>query len=279
MGAVNVFRPFDLFDVADFSSRYAVTCIDMSIMHAVNLANGAIGDLSGVDIRVGGSSTPYPVRQRLEERVSRHLYVRYGSTETGTISLCGPGQHDADESVGCVVDGLELEIVDDAGLPMPLGTLGNIRIRGTGIADGYFGGADQTAGRFRDGWFWPGDIGLLRSDGFLVLRGRADEMMILNGVNVFPAELERVLEEHPGVRRAAVGALKSAVHGDIPVAVVELDGVRPVSQMELMKYARGRLGLRAPRRIVFVDALPRNSQGKLVRREVAKLVDEQRRQK
>lgn len=279
MGAVGVFRPPELFDVADFCLRHAVSCVDMSIMHAVDLAHRGRGNMQGIDIRVGGSSTPYTVRQQLEERVSRRLYVRYGSTETGTIALCGPGQHDTDEAVGAIVDGLEVEVVDDEARPLPTGSTGHIRIRGEGIAGSYWKGQEQSARRFRDGWFWPGDVGYLRADGHLVLKGRSDEMIVLNGVNIFPAELERVLEEYPGVRSAAVAALKSKVHGDIPVAAVELDGTRVVAQIELMRFARNKLALRAPRMIVFVDSLPRNSQGKIVRRDVASIVDDKRKSK
>ena len=96
--------------------------------------------------------------------------------------------------------------------------------------------------------------------------------MILNGINIFPAEVERVLEAMPGVRHAACFPLRSEVHGEIPVAAVELVDRAGIGVDAVMTWARGQLGLRAPRKIVVVDELPRNPQGKIARLELARLV-------
>jgi long-chain acyl-CoA synthetase len=137
------------------------------------------------------------------------------------------------------------------------------------MATGYLGNPEATARRFRDGWFWSGDMGFLRSDGQLVINGRADDMMILNGVNIFPVEIERVLERHPAVLIAAALPIPSKVHGQIPVAAVELREGHAIGSVELQSYAREHLALRAPRRVLIMVALPRNSQGKIMRREIA----------
>lgn len=279
MGSTVVLRPKAGFNVAAYCSRHRVTGLEVSAMHAADLASDPAGDLSGVQVSVSGSGTSIAVRRRIQEHVSRNLFIRYGATEAGTIAICGPEEHDDDEPVGPPIDGIAVEIVDDVGNVLPRGEVGQIRLSGMGIAAGYLDNPEQTARRFRDGWFWPGDVGLLRPDGRLVLKGRADEMIILNGINIFPAELERVLEEHPDVRAAAATALRSAVHGDIPVAAVELQEWGNVSPLVLMKYARQRLALRAPRRIVIVSSLPRNAQGKLLRREVARIIDADRKTK
>jgi acyl-coenzyme A synthetase/AMP-(fatty) acid ligase len=135
----------------------------------------------------------------------------------------------------------------------------------------YYRDPVATARHFRDGWFYPRDIGCL-SDGVLRLYGRADDMMNLNGIKIFPAEIERVLEEHPAVKAAAAFSKSSAAHGDIPVAAVELHASASVAVEELMARARARLGMRAPRRIIVPDALPRNASGKVVKRELAHLL-------
>jgi len=93
-------------------------------------------------------------------------------------------------------------------------------------------------------------------------------MMNLDGIKIFPAEIERVLEEHPGVRAAAAFARSSAAHGDIPMAAVELHASATVGVEELMTCARERLGVRAPRKIIVLDALPRNAAGKVLKREL-----------
>jgi acyl-coenzyme A synthetase/AMP-(fatty) acid ligase len=112
-------------------------------------------------------------------------------------------------------------------------------------------------------------MGTITRDGILRYLGRKDDMMMLNGINIFPAEIERTLEEHPAVKHAAAFPLASPVFGDIPAAAVELNGTAPVDEPALIAYSRERLGARAPRSIVIVDALPRNAAGKVVKRELA----------
>jgi acyl-CoA synthetase (AMP-forming)/AMP-acid ligase II len=270
MGGANVFRPAGEFDVAEFCARHRVSCLDISRMHASDLAaQGGLGRFVGVKLRTGGSAVPIDVRRAIEQRVTPLLYVRYASTESGAISMAGPGEHDEMESVGRPLPGVELEIVDLEGKVLPAGETGRIRLRAPGVATGYLDGGEQTASRFRDGWFWPGDVGMLRADGSLVVQGRQDDMMILNGINIFPGEIERVLERHPDVRVAAALPLTSVVHGQIPVAAVELVEGATTTAAELQRFAREHLALRAPRRVMVLPSLPRNSQGKVLRREIA----------
>lgn len=270
MGGANVFRPSGEFDVADFCARHRVSCLDISRMHASDLAaQGGLGRFDGVKLRTGGSAVPIDVRRAIEERVTPLLYVRYASTESGAISMAGPGEHDEAESVGRPLPGVELEIVDQDGKVIPAGETGRIRLRAPGVATGYLDEDEQTASRFRDGWFWPGDVGMLRLDGSLIVQGRQDDMMILNGINIFPGEIERVLERHPDVKVAAALPLSSVVHGQIPVAAVELVEAATVTPGELQRFAREHLALRAPRRVIILPSLPRNSQGKILRREIA----------
>jgi acyl-coenzyme A synthetase/AMP-(fatty) acid ligase len=272
LGGTNVFRPPGAFDTIAYCRQMGVTTLDLALMQAVDLAAKARGEaLAGVDIRVSGSAVPYKVRRQIEQNLSRRLFVRYGSTESGTVSFAGPGEHDALESVGHVVDGIALQIVDAADQPVPAGQVGHIRMRGEGFARSYLDGAEQTARRFRDGWYWPGDMGSLAVDGRLTIHGRADDMINLNGVNIFTAEIEGALEAHPAVAAAAALPLDSAVHGQIPVAAVELRSGGVATERELVAYAREHLALRAPRRIIILDRLPRNDQGKILRREIAKL--------
>lgn len=273
MGGTNVVRPPGSFDVVDQCLRHGVTTLDLALMQAADLARSALpGKFPDIDIRVSGSAVPIDTRRQIEDRLTRRLYVRYGSTESGTISSALPGEHDDEETVGRVASGLDLQVVDDDGRPVAAGETGHIRLRGGGITAGYFDGPEQTARRFRDDWYWPGDMGALRPDGSLVVRGRADDMINLNGINIFPAEIERVLERHPDVAVAAALAIESAAHGQIPIAAVELRDGAVATERQLAGYAREHLALRAPRRIVVLDKLPRNSQGKVIRREIAAMI-------
>lgn len=277
MGGTNVFRPEGPYDLASYCEAARINAVDITLMHAADLLSAPPRTaFRAVDFIVSGSEMPFPLRRRFEACVSDRLFVRYGSTECGTIAIAGPGEHDEAESVGRPVADLRLEVVDEGGNAVPAGETGHIRIAVHGMAQGYYNGPGQTAHRFRDGWFWPGDMGALRPDGSLIVKGRADDMMNLNGINIFPVEIESALERHPAVAAAAAAAARSSIHGDIPVAAVELRSGQAVDERELMLFARQQLSLRAPRRIVIVDRLPRNAQGKLLRRAIPELLNNAR---
>jgi acyl-coenzyme A synthetase/AMP-(fatty) acid ligase len=268
-GGVNVFRPpGSLASVVAFIERHHVTCLDVSYMHLSELL--ALGRALPVDVKLrpGGAPVSAHMRRLLRERVSANLYVRYAATECGAVAMAGPSDHDDDASCGRPVDGVEVQIVDDARRVAPIGVSGQLRIRAPGMAEGYLANAEASRARFRDGWFYPGDLGYLRNDGSVVLQGRIDDVINLNGVKILPSEIERVLEEHPSVAGAAATALASPVHGEIPVAAVELARGAEITPAALLAFARERLAIKAPRKIIVVKALPRNEQGKILRRDV-----------
>jgi long-chain acyl-CoA synthetase len=271
-GGANVFRPKGSFDLINFVLEHNVTCLDISRMHASDIATLRGADkLSKVKVRTGGSAVPYALRKKIEEKVTRNLYVRYAATECGSISMAGPGEHDEGDTVGAALDGVDLEIVNGSGKRMAVGESGEIRLRAAGVATCYLDSQEDSAKRFRDGWFYPGDVGCIREDGKLIIQGRSDDMIILNGLNIFPVEIEQVLEGHPDVSCAAAFGLPSQVHGHIPVAAVEMRKNTITSPAELRRFTRAALGLKAPRRILILDHLPRNSQGKVVKREILPL--------
>ena len=243
-----------------------------SLQHAADLV--ALGRRGhplppGVTLRMGGLRVPLALRHEVLAHVTPDFRVSYGATEIGSIASAGPGQHDEEGSVGLVVPGVEVGILRADGTEAAPGEPGAIRIRAPGMATAYHDDPEQTAERFRGGWFHPGDMVSRRADGTLVVHGRADDMMILNGINIFPPEIEAMLESHPAVAHAAALPVPSAAHGEIPVAAVELRPGARASAAELLAFARARLGLRAPRRVLVLDALPRNPQGKVIRRELA----------
>ena len=177
------------------------------------------------------------------------------------------------DNVGVLEAGVEVRIVDERGTPLPPGEIGEIRIRAPGMATGYHDDPVATARHFRDGWFQPGDMASRTREGWLCVHGRVDDMMILNSINIFPAEIERVLERHASVRAAAAFPIASPTHGQIPAAAVELREGSACTAAELLAYARSELGVRAPRRVEILAALPRNPQGKVLKREIARSIE------
>ncbi len=257
-------------------ARLGVTWLELSPLHGADLlaASRIEGRLPAfTSVRVGGARVPIALRRAIMAEASPRLFVSYGTTETSFVSVADPTMHDDRETVGPPAAGVIAEVLlADGGHAAP-GEIGEIRLRTPGMATGYVGDAAATARHFRDGWFVPGDLASLGADGRLYLHGRKDDMMIMNSINIFPAEIERTLEAHPAVEAAAAFPIPSEVHGQIPAAAVELREGCACTASELVGYARGALGVRAPRRIEILASLPRNAQGKIVRREIAGMID------
>ena len=210
-------------------------------------------------------------RQEFESAILRltpNIFVAYGSNELGTASFADPAMRRRYPlSIGRLADGVEAEIVDESDRPVGIGEVGRIRIRTPGMIKGYPDQPGLNDYHFRAGWFYPGDLASSNAEGVLLFHGRADDMMIFNGTNIYPCEIEAALEGHPAVREAAAFPLRSAVHQDIPVAAVVAKV--PTDETALLGFGRTILGLRAPRRILLVDRLPRNAMGKVVKQQLA----------
>ncbi len=213
------------------------------------------------------------LRQRFRQMLTPQLYVRYGINEAGPVAVAGPPEvYQIAGTVGRPPAGVEIELVDRRGQPLPPATVGLVRIRTPALVDGYLGDEEASRTSFQDGWFLPGDLGLLTREGQLVFYGRADHMLIMNGINIYPAEIEQLMAAHPAVADVAVVPVRHRVHQDIPVCALTLRAGASVSEQALLEHAGSRLGARAPYRVLVVDAIPRNQEGKLVRAELLRLI-------
>ena len=208
-------------------------------------------------------------RKEVLARVSPNLINYYGSTEGGGISVLLPEHGGAAEtSVGKAVSTTEIEVVDEAHEPVAAGETGRIRYRGPCVADGFHNNPEASVESFRDGWFYPGDLGRLDGAGFLYLVGRAKDMIIRAGVNIYPEEVEQSLLTHPAVRDAAVLGWPSPDKGEEVAAFVVTS--RAVSEETLRDHCRASLApYKVPRGIFFVDDLPKNAMGKVVKPDLA----------
>lgn len=255
--------------------RFGVTALFATVMHLEQMiaalpATGApvLGFLRCLP--VGASTVSDALRRRIVERLCPNLYVAYGANETGVVTVALPEQVlAATDTVGRVYPGAVVEVVDPDGRVLGPERVGLVRIRSDGMIDGYLGDEAATRQAFRDGWFHPGDLARFTRDGHLIYCGRADHMMIMNGINIYPAEIERVVSSHPAVSDVAVIPLRSTVHQHIPVCAVALRPGALVAPEELQAYARQRLGTSAPAKVVMLERIPRNAQGKLIRPALA----------
>lgn len=266
-------------DLAEACARFGIDRVTLPPERAAALADvqarpGAHAWPAGTSLAVFGSTVAPALRRRLIAEVTPKLVVNYSTTEIGTMTLAGPQDHERHpEGVGRPLDGVALRIVDEAGRVVPAGETGLVQARAPGMAQGYIDDPEADARAFRGGWFQPGDHARLEPDGTLVFAGRDAEMMMLGTINIFPAEIERAAEGFPGVADCAAFALRSAALGDIPALAVVEAAPGAVDVAALAAACRARLGLRAPRRVVVVAALPRTATGKVLRDRLAALAE------
>jgi long-chain acyl-CoA synthetase len=168
-----------------------------------------------------------------------------------------------------VLPGQELRVVGDNEQDVPVGDAGVIWVRGDNVFLGYWGDDDATDRVLVDGWLRTGDIGVVDDDGYLYLVGRAKDLIIVSGFNVFPAEVEEVLQTHPAVAEVGVLGVPHPHHGEAVKAYVVLAEGAEVDEESLIEHACDHLArYKCPTKVVFVDELPRNAAGKLIRREL-----------
>ncbi len=200
-----------------------------------------------------------------EARTGHRLVERYGMTETSVIAsnpLHGPRKAGA---VGLPIAGTELRVVDAEERPLGAATIGHVQVRGPSVFGGYWRRPDRTREDFTaDGWFRTGDDGFLDSDCYLHLVGRGKDLVITGGLNVYPSEIETVLDALPGIREAAVIGLPHADFGEQVVAVIVADGATTPDEAAIRAAVRNQLAAyKQPKRYFFVTDLPRNAMGKV----------------
>jgi long-chain acyl-CoA synthetase len=220
----------------------------------------------------GGAALPVEVLRRFEEKFGVRIYEGDGPTECSPVTCVNPiGGVSKPGTVGLPVPGVEMRIVDDAGRELPDGEVGEIAVRGANVMKGYWNRPEETADTFRDGWFLTGDLGTRDEDGYFSIVDRKKDLIIVNGMNVYPRMIEEVLYRFPGLREAAVVAELHPLHGEIPIAYVALDPARPAGEAELRAHCREHLGRhQVPKRFVLLPELPKNATGKILKRELRK---------
>ena len=224
-------------------------------------------------ITSGSDRLPDEVFLGFQRTFGYTLLERYGMTETG-MNLSNPlnGERRLG-SVGLPLPGVEARVVDpETGQPLPDGQVGEIQIRGPNVFKGYWRQPEKTAEAFTsDGWFHTGDLGLREPDGYFTLHGRAKDLIITGGLNVYPPEVERVLAGHPAVAACAVIGCPDPEWGERVTAAVVLKSGQAVSTGELISFCRERLAAyKSPRSVVVCDELPRNAMGKVQKGQLRK---------
>ncbi|MGH6798534.1 MAG: AMP-binding protein, partial [Roseiarcus sp.] len=235
----------------------------------------ASADLSSMRALSYGAS---PISEDLLTRASARFrceFVQfYGMTETcGAGTFLANADHDPAKgklrSCGAPWPGVELKIVAGDGAEVPRGAVGEVLIRSPVVMKGYWLKPDATAASIRDGWMLTGDAAYMDEDGYVFIYDRVKDMIVTGGENVYPAEVENALFGHPAIADAAVIGVPDDDWGEAVKAIVVLKPGAPRDAADIIAWARARIAhFKAPKSVDFVDAIPRNITGKILRREL-----------
>jgi long-chain acyl-CoA synthetase len=220
----------------------------------------------------GGAPLPVEVFNEFTRKFPFPLREGYGPTESSPVATVNPIYGiNKPGSIGKPIPNVELSIRDDDGKELPVGEIGEICIRGGNVMLGYWNQPEETAKAFRNGWLLTGDIGYRDADGYFYITDRKKDMLLVNGNNVYPREIEEVIYQFPGIKEAAVIGVPDARKGEQPVAFVTAAEGQTVDETALFQFVRGKLAdYKVPKRIVFMPALPRNATGKILKTELRK---------
>lgn len=274
-----VAREFDPTKVLDFMEHSRITKIFMvpaAMQFVVRQPRARQVDFSRLKYMLyGASPIPAALLKECIEVFGCGFVQLYGLTETtGSIVALPPEDHVAGSermrSAGKALPGIELAIVDPDGKHLPTGEVGEIATRSGSNMVGYWNQPDATARTIgRDGWLRTGDAGYMDKDGYLYIQDRIKDMIISGGENIYPAEVESAICDHPDVAEAAVVGVPDDTWGEAVKAIVVLRQGRQATASDIISFTRTRIaGFKTPKTVDFIDALPRNASGKILRRNL-----------
>jgi long-chain acyl-CoA synthetase len=252
------------------ASAFLVPAVLLFMAQVPGIGDADFSELK--NIAYGASPISQDLLRRSIDTFKCRFTQLYGLTETtGAITALRHEDHVGERLLSCGRPGFgsEIKIVDPLDVEVPRGEIGEIVYRGVGIMAGYWRRPEDTDASIRDGWFHTGDAGSMDQDGFVYVRDRIKDMIVSGGENIYPAELESVLSDHPAVADVAVIGVPDETWGETVKAIVVRRPGAELSEEELIDWSRTRLaGYKRPRSVDFTAAIPRNPSGKIMKREL-----------
>jgi long-chain acyl-CoA synthetase len=269
---------FDEAEILQTIQRHRATVFDgvpTMYMRMLNLPGFDAFDLSSLRIcTVGGQTMPTAKMEEAERRFKCPLIELWGMTELGGLGTTHP--HNGPRRLGSIGVTLPLSeakvvAVDNSAVEMPRGEVGELVIRGPLVMEAYFNNEQATRASVEpDGWLHTGDLVYQDREGYFFVVDRAKEVIISGGYNIYPAELERVIAQHPAVAMVAVAAMPDDLKGEVPKAFVVPRVGQSCTDKEIIELCRAQLAAyKVPRAVTFLDDLPKTSTGKILRRMLA----------
>jgi long-chain acyl-CoA synthetase len=218
----------------------------------------------------GGAPLPVEILREFNRHMPIPLIEGYGLSEASPVVSLNPIAGPQKEgSIGKAIPDVEVTVQDDAGNILPLGSTGEICVRGGNVMRGYWNQPEATTKALRNGWLLTGDIGHGDADGYFYITDRKKDMLIVNGINVYPREIEEILYQIPGVKEAAVVGVPDARRGEHPVAFVAAKDGMTLEEKAILGLLRQKLAdYKVPKKVTFLAALPRNATGKVLKTEL-----------
>ena len=220
----------------------------------------------------GGAALPVAILESFKARFGLSIYEGDGPTECSPVTCVNPiGGLIKPGTVGLPVPNVEMRIIDDNGETCPIDTVGEIAVRGPNVMKGYWNRPLETQEVFRGEWLLTGDLGTCDADGYFSIVDRKKDLIIVNGMNVYPRMIEEIIHQCSGVKEVAVVGELNDRHGEIPVAYVAVDETLQNPVAQLKNHCKAHLGRhQIPKRFVILETLPKNATGKILKRELRK---------
>jgi malonyl-CoA/methylmalonyl-CoA synthetase len=228
---------------------------------------------AGARLFISGSAPLSPATHaEWQDRTGHAILERYGMTETNMLTSNPYDGARKAGTVGMPLPGVSVRVTGPDGRPLPQGEAGSIEVRGPNVFQGYWRLPEKTAEEFRDGWFITGDLGAFDAEGYLSILGRAKDLVITGGLNVYPAEVEAALDDLPGVAASAVIGVPHPDFGEAVVACLVAATGAELQEDTLRAALRDRLAaFKIPKRVLILPDLPRNAMGKVQKTELRRL--------
>ncbi len=264
---------FELADVVKQIKKHKPTifCAVPSLYNAVNrYPKISSSDVASIRLCVsGGAGLPESVQKRFETLTGGKLVEGYGLSETSPVALVNPIHgHRKSGTIGVPVADTEAAVVDpESREPLAPGEVGELAIRGPQVMKGYWEMPEETRQVLDQGWLYSGDMAVMDEEGFFTIVDRKKDVIISAGMNIYPREVEEVLDQHPQIVEAAVVGIASAVREEVPKAYIVVEEGQELSKQEVIQFCQDKLSkYKIPKRIEFVEELPKSALGKVLKR-------------
>ncbi|WP_106497224.1 class I adenylate-forming enzyme family protein [Lentibacillus sp. Marseille-P4043] len=265
-----LFKAIETYRVEQFS---VVPAMIYAMVADQTHGNYDLGSLENVSS--GSAPLPIPIMKAFTKKINANVLEGYGLSEAAPVLTTHRiGEEIKPGSVGRAIPGVEVKVVDEAGIQVPVGEIGEVIARGDNIFLGYYQLEEETERTIRNGWLYTGDMGKLDKDGYLYIVDRKKDIIIRGGFNIYPRDTEELLAGYEGVQEVAVVGVPDEKMGEIVVACVVKKEAAELTETELIDFTQQKLAkYKTPSHVVFMERLPRNGVGKILKNRLRDLVE------